>query len=396
MNQRLLAMDLELGWRKESHPIRARTLNDLLRGRGLYAGDMKRSLEEAGLHAYYAYPALALFSVNTEETDLWTRRYAADEWYAVIKRHAPANCAIVPDDKGHIGVIFSWDDQSSITDLYSSITDHEHSFSPQTISLGISNPYPHLSDLHLCYDQALFAIKHRFYQNQSQPIYFSGIHAYANDADYPEDKEEELLHILTGDPISATATVEPAVEAFYEALTRNGPLPVKKVYDATLQLLVSLQLRVKSAFGQSHLGSTPDIAALMQLQTLQELKSSVCGLLEQLGGTSCASDKLNRTLIKRAVTLMEDEYDKASLHYVAAKVFITPAYLSTLFKSKMGVTFIEHLTRIRISNAKKLLKQTHLKNYEVAERVGYHDSRYFSQIFKKKVGLSPSEFRDAN
>lgn len=394
MNQRLLTMDLELSWRKETHPIRARTLNDLLRSKGSYAGDMKRSLEEAGLHAYYAYPALALFSVNTEETDLWTRRYAADEWYAVIKRHAPGNCAIVPDDKGHICVIFSWDDQASITSLYNSITSHEHSFSPQTISLGISNPYPHLSDLHLCYDQALFAIKHRFYQNQSQPIYFSGIHAYADDADYPEDKEDELLHILTGDPISAT--VEQSVEAFYEALTRNGLLPVTKVYDATLQLLVSLQLRVKSALGQSHLSSTPDITALMQLQTLHELKGSVCGALKQLGGTASASDSLNRTLIKKAVTLMEDEYDKASLHYVAEKVFITPAYLSTLFKSKMGVTFIEHLTRIRISNAKKLLKQTHLKNYEVAERVGYHDSRYFSQIFKKKVGLSPSEFRDAN
>lgn len=381
---------------KQGVMVRARTLNDLLPGRSFAAIDMKRSLEESGLHAYYAYPALALFSVSTAEVDLWSRRYAVDELFAVIKHHGPGNTAILPDDKGHVGVIFSWDDRESITEMYSSICNQEHSFYPQLISLGISNPYPHLSDLHHGYEQALLAMKYRFYQNHSQPIYFSSITEYASDAEYPEDMEDELLHLLTSDSITESATTRQVVEGFYETLTRNGPLPVKKVVDATLRLLVSLQLRVKSSQGQPHLCSTPDITALMQLHTLEEMKDAVCELIKEMGGTSYASDSLNHNLIKKAITLMEEEYDRASLHYVADKVFITPAYLSSLFKSKMGVTFIEHLTRIRISNAKKLLEQTHLKNYEVAERVGYHDSRYFSQIFKKKVGLSPSEFRDAN
>ncbi|SFD51481.1 Helix-turn-helix domain-containing protein [Paenibacillus catalpae] len=377
---------------KQGVMVRARTLNDLLPG---IAGDMKRSLEESGLHANYAYPALALFSVSTAEVDLWSRRYAVDELYAVIKRHGPGNTAVLPDDKGHVGVIFSWDDRESITELYSSICNQEQGLYPQ-ITLGISNPYPQLSELHQGYEQALLATQHRFYQIHSQPIYFSGINEYAQGAEYPKEMEDELLHLLTGHSITKSAATRQGVEGFYEMLTRNGPLPVKKVVDATLQLLVSLQLRVKSALGQPHLCSTPDITALMQLQTLEEMKDKVCEAIKGMGGTSYASDSLNRNLIKKAVTLMEEEYDRASLHYVAEKVYITPAYLSSLFKSKMGVTFIEHLTCIRISNAKKLLKQTHLKNYEVAERVGYHDSRYFSQIFKKKVGLSPSEFRDAN
>lgn len=376
--------------------VRARTLNDLLHGRSFATGDMKSSLEERGLHAYYVYPALALFSVSTAEVDLWSRRHAVDELYAVIKRHAPGNTAILPDDKGHVGVIFSWDDRESIAELYSSIISQEYSLSPPMISLGISNPYPHLSDLHHGYEQAVLALKHRFYLNHSQPIYFSSMTEYASDADYPSGMEDELLHLLTSDSIAENAATRKAVECFYESLTRNGPLPVTKVVDVTLQLLVSLQLRVKSALGQPHLCSTPDITALMQLHTLEELKNAVCQALKGIGGTSYTSDCLDHKLIKKAVTLMEEEYDKASLLYVADKVFITPAYLSSLFKSKMGITFIEHLTRIRIANAKKLLKQTHLKNYEVAERVGYNDSRYFSQIFKKMVGLSPSGFRDAN
>lgn len=376
--------------------VRAQTLNDLLPGGSFGAGDMKRRLEESGLHAYYSYPALALFSVSSAEEELWSRRYAIDELYAVIKRYGPNNTAILPDDKGHVGVIFSWDDREFIRQLYGSICKQENSFNPQLISLGISNPTSQLSGLHHGYEQALFAMKHRFYQNHSQPIYYSSIPEYASDAEYPKDREDELLHLLTSDSGIESSTTRKAVEGFYDNLIGNGPLPVKKVVDATLQLLVSLQLRVRFALGLPHLGSAPDITALTQLHTLEELKDAVCEVIKGMEGTSGSSDSLNRNLIKKAVTLMEEEYDRASLHYVADKVFITPAYLSSLFKSKMGITFIEHLTRIRISNAKKLLKQTHLKNYEVAERVGYHDSRYFSQIFKKKVGLSPSEFRDAN
>jgi two-component system response regulator YesN len=92
---------------------------------------------------------------------------------------------------------------------------------------------------------------------------------------------------------------------------------------------------------------------------------------------------------------MEQECSQASLQNVAQQVYMTPTYLSLLFKLNTGKTFIEHLTDIRIEKAKDMLKSTHFKNYEVAEKVGYQDSRYFSQIFKKKVGLSPSEYRES-
>jgi len=370
------------------------TLNDLLHSDSLFLGNAKKSLEELGLHANYAYPAMALFAINVEEADVWIRRTIIHKLYSLIKEHAPCNCAVLLNDADQVFVIFSWDDRETINHLYRNMINGNFPSTPNSIAVGISNPTPLLADLSTCYEQALFAVKHRFYQHDSQPIYFNSIEPYANSVNYPEDKEDDLLLLVTGD--HAEASIQQAVDAFYEALFCNGPLPAKKVNDATLQLLISLQLRMKSSHGQSQLCSTPDMTALMQLQTLKELKKEVCEAINQMRGTACVPERVNHTLIKKAVTLMEEEYDRASLHYVAGKMFITPVYLSALFKSDTGVTFIEHLTQIRISNAKKLLKHTHLKNYEVAEKVGYHDSRYFSQIFKKKVGLSPSEFRDAN
>jgi YesN/AraC family two-component response regulator len=91
---------------------------------------------------------------------------------------------------------------------------------------------------------------------------------------------------------------------------------------------------------------------------------------------------------------MEQECRDASLDKMARKVYMTPSYLSMLFKVNTGKTFIEQLTDIRIDKAKDMLKNTCMRNYEVAEQVGYQDSRYFSQLFKKRVGLSPSQYRE--
>jgi two-component system response regulator YesN len=68
-------------------------------------------------------------------------------------------------------------------------------------------------------------------------------------------------------------------------------------------------------------------------------------------------------------------------------------YLSKIIKNETGITFSDKLRQIRIDQAKKLLENGSLKTYEVSESVGYVDVRYFSQVFKKHVGLTPSEYR---
>ena len=68
------------------------------------------------------------------------------------------------------------------------------------------------------------------------------------------------------------------------------------------------------------------------------------------------------------------------------------AYLSVLFKNEVGTSYVKYLTNMRITQAKKLLKDGHKVN-EVSEMVGYSNYRYFSDIFKKHVGLTPNEYK---
>lgn len=79
---------------------------------------------------------------------------------------------------------------------------------------------------------------------------------------------------------------------------------------------------------------------------------------------------------------------------LAEQFHVARNYFSRLFKKEMGEGCNEYITRLRIEKAKQLLGASRLKTYEIAEKVGYHDTNYFSLAFKKNTGLSPKEFRE--
>jgi two-component system response regulator YesN len=111
---------------------------------------------------------------------------------------------------------------------------------------------------------------------------------------------------------------------------------------------------------------------------------------------SLAKSSKNRKLVDMAVKLIQNNYSDLdiSLNSIAERLYITPSYLSALFKNEMGITFSDYLTEYRIEKAKELLKDVKIKIYEVAEAVGYTDQHYFSKVFKNITSFTPKEYRE--
>ena len=82
-----------------------------------------------------------------------------------------------------------------------------------------------------------------------------------------------------------------------------------------------------------------------------------------------------------------------SLVTLANTYYLNSSYLSRIFKKEVKSSFIEYLTDRRIAKAKQLLRYSNLKIYEVGERVGIYNANYFGILFKKKVGVTPVEYR---
>lgn len=101
------------------------------------------------------------------------------------------------------------------------------------------------------------------------------------------------------------------------------------------------------------------------------------------------------SVIRQAVEFIEENYANPdiSLHMVAAHAGFSPAHFSMVFSQKMGRTFTDYLTGVRIEKAKELLSGTDSKLSKIAMEVGYNEPNYFSFVFKKREGISPKEFR---
>lgn len=89
----------------------------------------------------------------------------------------------------------------------------------------------------------------------------------------------------------------------------------------------------------------------------------------------------------------ENFYQTITLSSVAKEFYISPFYLSKLFKQTTNFTFVEYLNSIRIRNSKELLKNTTYKIIDIAEKVGFSNNTHFTRVFKIIVGMSPMKFR---
>ena len=81
-----------------------------------------------------------------------------------------------------------------------------------------------------------------------------------------------------------------------------------------------------------------------------------------------------------------------SLSMAADRLYMNKTYISESFKQKTGISFTEYVTLAKMERAKVLLNED-LKTYEIAEMLGFKDTEYFSKVFKKITGLTPTEFR---
>ncbi len=100
-------------------------------------------------------------------------------------------------------------------------------------------------------------------------------------------------------------------------------------------------------------------------------------------------------VILKAKQFIEENYadQNTTLTSVAEAVCLSPNHFSAIFSQECKTTFIEYLTNVRLENAKRLMRETDMKGYDIAYECGFSDPHYFSYIFKKNTGLSPREYK---
>lgn len=149
-----------------------------------------------------------------------------------------------------------------------------------------------------------------------------------------------------------------------------------------------------SGFYKKEKDKTEDAKFLDGVETICEMHAYVSqhmnGILEEN-----ENEKENNFVIKHVIDYISENYSNKELtiQVLANVVYLTPTYLSNLFKEKTGMTIGQYLTETKLKRAEELLGDPRLKLYRIAEMVGYEDVNHFAKQFKKRTGMIPSEYR---
>lgn len=135
---------------------------------------------------------------------------------------------------------------------------------------------------------------------------------------------------------------------------------------------------------------------IMGAKTEKELHGSMEGLFGCMSMPGKDVEAVSLA-VKKAQSMIHEFYaDGITLSEIADRLNLSQEYLGSQFHKEVGENFSAYIRNYRLSKAKELLIGTQLKQYEIAEKVGYADAKYFARVFKECVGMSPAEYRKSN
>jgi two-component system response regulator YesN len=214
----------------------------------------------------------------------------------------------------------------------------------------------------------------------------------------PEDQDNELVTLLYQKNVPAMACW---IRDLEQELNRNNVtrnalflrvcLLLSKVINSLIKVGVTTQdIEVEI----SRLYSDPDMfhSSFEIFTWLEEICRTACKKIEDSERTYYG------TICDVALNYILKNYENSllCLNDIADSVNLSPAYLSALYKKHTGLNISDEITNVRIETACYLLKHSGLSIKEISDKTGYSNQYYFSTSFKKKTGLSPSEYRDMN
>ena len=208
---------------------------------------------------------------------------------------------------------------------------------------------------------------------------------------YPLDLETQMKAAVCADDQKKEQALMDAFHASFCDGKIYAPKEIKESYVRFLWSIISIAKEVGKVYVQQ-INQQELLNRIMNAKLRDELRDASSLVLGELVRKQ-DTDTTHLT-VKRMKSMIHEFYQTGiMLDEISRKLDMTPEYLGTLFHRETGTTFSSYVKTYRISKAKELLAGTNLKLYEVAEKVGYSDPKYFSRIFKEITGQLPTEYR---
>ncbi len=264
------------------------------------------------------------------------------------------------------------------------------------VSAGIGRVYGNAESIHTSFLEAKDAFHHRIFVGENQAICISDVDPTSHFEDYISEKQ--IRHILRQVKIGTRESLEKEIRDFIDKIKRTdfGLNQLQIFYAEFIVELLRLMRGHNINVSDTALGIVKTDVEMDSFASMDEFADKLIDLAEDIR-ERISSGRLDTTkkLAENAKQYIQDHYNESSLSVddICAHLGVGTSYFSSVFKKETGMSFVTYLTNVRMNEAQRLLDTTSEKSYIIAGLVGYEEPNYFSYVFKKHFGTSPSKYR---
>lgn len=264
------------------------------------------------------------------------------------------------------------------------------------VTAGIGYECSQLDQLPFSYEGAKNAASYRFFYGSMRSINIVEVDPQqATELNWESSYIEAIMRSMK---FRKEDAVEEDIDAFVNRLSEGGMS--MQQYRVVLMELVTELFRFASSNQLDTAGILPAgtdaYDEILQLDSLKDLKEWLmkrCLVLQER--VQEEKSDYSKSFVDKAIDYIKENYANPDLtvDLICGHLGVSTAHFSTMFKKETGKTFVNYLTDYRMEIAAKHLLEKEEKTYIIAGQVGYSDPNYFSYVFKRKYGVSPSKYK---
>lgn len=265
-----------------------------------------------------------------------------------------------------------------------------------TISAGVGYVYNNISQIRFSYRTAQNALDYRFILGTGKVIYIDDVEPDNSiQLQFDEQEERSMLNVIK---ISSEEEIAKTIEKLFKKIEdlllpfNQYRIYLMEIMTSMLKLVQTYNLDIDEIFGDNF----NCYSYLESLDSIEEVKKWFINKAVKVNGF-IKKERMNSSmlLVEKAQHYVRENYNDydISVEKLCSKLHVSPTYFSTIFKRETEMNFVSFLTDVRLEQAIKLLNTTDDKTYIIADKVGYPEANYFSYVFKRKFGVSPSKYR---
>ena len=265
-----------------------------------------------------------------------------------------------------------------------------------TMSAGVGYVYNNPSEIRFSYRSAQSALDYRFILGTGKAIYIDDVEPDNSiQLQFDEQEERSMLNAIK---ISSEEEITVTIDKLFRKI-EDLLLPFNKyriylmeIMTSILKLVQAYNLDIDEIFGENF----NCYSYLESFDSINEVKNWFINKAIKVNGF-IKKERINSSmlLVEKAKQYIKENYNDydISVEKLCSELHVSPTYFSTIFKRETEMNFVNFLTTVRLEQAVKLLNTTDDKTYMIADKVGYPEANYFSYVFKRKFGVSPSKYR---